>query len=149
MPVLWNGKRNNETQQRMSSFLGELDAACWALEDSISFWRGQPITLCTDSKSFVQKFRAFDGSPDVRILRRFDFLLSIPGLKVEFTPGKFNQLADKFSRFKEVQSVMAVTAERQRALERAHEGHFHFQKTFTHLQLDGENWPGMKKDCWD
>ena len=147
IPVVWNGKRNTCTQQRMSSFLGELDSACWALSDCISFWRGQPITLCTDSKSFVQKFRSFSGGADVRELRRFGFLLSIPNLRVEFTPGKFNQLADKFSRFEEIRRISILTEDRREALRRAHEDHFHFQKTFEHLKMDGHSWPGMRKDC--
>ena len=93
-PVCWNSKANTIPQSRYSSALGEISAAVWALQDTMMFWRGVPIQLCTDSKDFIFMWNNISKVTDIRILRRLDLLLETPNLTLKFTPGAFNKFAD-------------------------------------------------------
>lgn len=142
--VLWNSKKNNPTQSRMSSFLGELDVITWALSETLVYWRGRPVTVKTDSQSFVKRFRNLHKAEneDGRVLRRIDLLLSIPGIEIQFTPRAYNQIADGLSK------VSLLTVDRhENELSKAHQGHFGYDRTIKNLELDGASWSTMKEDC--
>lgn len=98
--LLWNSRSCNQQEQTFSSFLGELTVAKWSLEDSVQIWRGVPIMVCSDSKGFITNYVNISKSKDSRILRRAEYLLTIPDLKVTFTLGEFNKEADFMSRMR-------------------------------------------------
>lgn len=160
-PVLWNSRACNDMEKKYSSFLGELSAAHWALSDSIKIWRGAPVTLCSDSKSFITHFPNVQKSTDSRVLRRADFLLSIPNLQLRFTPGVFNSDADFMSRMKPLTSITKDTpsapkelnsmntTQKQEIIKEAHAAHFSYNTTYLNLKAMGYKWKGMSRDVME
>lgn len=150
-PVLWNSRMCNKDERKYSSFLGELSAAHWALQDSQAIWRGSPVELRSDSKSFVTYFPRITKATDARILRRADYLLNIPDFSVHFTPGEFNVTADFLSRLpkqitKQPINNLSSDDEKQKWIEEAHRGHFCARKTLQNLRWQNRRWNGMHKD---
>ena len=160
----------------VSSFLGELDAIVWCLQDTMTLTAGCPVHLHTDSLSALQKLSACDvwykSRFDLRIGRRLGWLWANFPLKsrlfLHFLPSSDNYLADCLSRWptlaqrKEV-DLNAVTArgaeghdDHLRRISKAHEGHWGVSKTLLNLKRDGRPpWAGMESDvrkfvegCW-
>lgn len=98
LPVCWNSKINSTAESLYSSELGKVTAEIWALNDTTSIWRGATLNTCSDSKDIILTFQNIQRITDNRVLGRVDYLLEIPQLTVQFTPGKFNKIGDMFSR---------------------------------------------------
>ena len=135
LPVIWNSKMNSVVESRYSSELGEASAALWAINETLSFWRGAPIQLCSDSKDFILTCRNLQRVKDIRLLRRIDYLLEIPQLQVTFTPGEYNQIADMFSRAHEKQFIQMIANPPipEQIWRSAHRGHFDAERTYKNL----------------
>ena len=136
--VLWNSKRNSEVEARYSSELGETAAAVWALSETISFWRSAPIQICSDSKDFLLVYQNPQRATDPRLLRRLDYLLTTPQLKVTFVPGEYNHIADMFSRISDQRinatSQIFYTGIPLNLWLQAHRGHFDATHTYMNLR---------------
>ncbi len=159
----------------VSSFLGELDAIVWCLQDTMALTAGCPVHVHTDSLSALQKLSACDvwykSRSDLRIGRRLGWLwANFPPksrLFLHFLPSSDNYLADCLSRWptlaqrKEVDLNVVKSGsecrEHLRRISKAHEGHWGVRKTLLNLKRDGGPlWMGMEKDvsrfvedCWE
>ena len=158
----------------VSSFLGELDAIVWCLQDTMTLTAGCPVHVHTDSLSALQKLSACDvwykSRSDLRIGRRLGWLwANFPlnsRLFLHFLPSSDNYLADCLSRWptlaqrKEV-DLNALRREdgsrnRLKRIEKSHEGHWGVRKTLLNLKRDGGSlWAGMEgevrrfvESCW-
>ena len=149
----------------VSSFLGELDAIVWCLQDTLPLTVGCPVHVYTDSLSALQRLRAHDvwhkSRTDLRIGRRLGWLWeNFPldtRLFLHFLPSSDNFLADCLSRWptlaqrKEV-DLNAIRGgdqynERLRRISKAHEGHWGTRKTILNLKRDGGPcWKGMESE---
>lgn len=103
-----NLKIHSEVESQYSSELGEVTAAIWALNKTMLIRRVPSIQLCRDSKDFILTHRNINKAKNMRSLRQLDYLMEIPQLKVRFTPGKFNNIADMFSRSHKVNFMQAI-----------------------------------------
>ena len=155
----------------VSSFLGELDAIVWCLQDTLAFTAGSIVHLYTDSLSALQKISSTDVwykcRTDLRIGRRLGWLWeNFPlnsRLFLHFLPSSDNYLADCLSRWPTLAQRKEVDVDEVRIEEAhlkrikwAHEGHWSVSKTLLNLQHDGKGrWEGMRSDvakfvegCW-
>ena len=157
----------------VSSFLGELDAIIWCLQDTLPLTVGCPVHLYTDSLSALQKLQARDvwykSRSNLRVGRRLGWLWSnFPPhtrLFLHFLPSSDNFLADCLSRWptlpqrKEVDLNVIQGGEYKgqgKRLQAAHEGHWGVKKTVLNLKRDGgPKWRRMERDvqeyvanCW-
>ena len=156
----------------VSSFLGELDAIVWCLQDTLALTTGCPVHLYSDSLSALQKLRTHDvwykSRSDLRIGRRLGWLWeNFPldsRLFLHFLPGSDNFLADCLSRWPmlaqrkdlELNEVKGCCGEQQKRIAKAHMGHWGVRKTILNLKGDGGRcWTGMERDvkrfvenCW-
>ena len=152
VPLLWNSHRNNPSESRFSSFLGELHAATWAMADSLLIWRGCSLSIVSDNKGFVDNFHRLHIQSDPRILRRLEFILAFSDVSISFVPGFFNNFADHFSRMASEDrpapkvAVMEGTVSFDEHFKWAHAGHWGVEKTLLNLKRQGVAIQGMEHE---
>ena len=145
----------------VSSFLGELRGIVWALKKTRHIVWTSAIKVCCDNQGTVARLQKGDVmGDDVRCSRLMGWLWgNFPQVQFEYVPGAINQVADYLSRRKGQQKegkVVGAVMLQQRPLvdvvrsrlEKAHQGHWHAERTWQHLKRDGPVWPGARKEVF-
>jgi len=141
-------------REKSSSFLGELKAVVWGCKATKAFRGDTPVLIRSDNLALVDRLKSgFKEVEDKRILRLFGWLLGNESFSLEFIPGEQNQGADLLSRPRKgavVGNLICATSNQTKLIEKAHRGHWCYEKTLENLkQIYSPLWPGAKDEVRD
>ena len=155
------GSAKDPTPQQ-SSFLGELRAVKWALQQTTQLRGTMKSEMFIDNKSVVDALNKGIAAfcDDRRCARVFAFICENErDVAFTYLPGNLNQIADRLSRMGATEvtrgqppakAILAIDRPPEQEVERkirsAHFGHWGYTTTLQNLLLESDRWPNMEKD---
>jgi len=140
-------------KEQTSSLLGELKTIIWSCQSTKAYRGSTRLQILSDNLSVVEQFQSgFPTCKDKRVLRLWGWLSANENYAIDFIPGKQNCGADLLSHPRQTNEASAIsinqlTAQQYRSIEKAHQGHWGWRRTYENLkQQEHQLWTGARRD---